>query len=101
MALIQKIDSDFAYIFPKAYLKLENVRVNLEKDQVRMEVRGYADEAAREKDRKDKNIISIYKDVINCKLSDIKIKDFSKDGIKTVCYKYLKTLEIFKNAIDN
>jgi len=97
MAIQIKYDSEFSFIFPKAYAKIENIRINIEDELFRIEIRYFATKEARQIDTS----LGIGKEIIEVKFSDIgKIKNFDKNSIKTLCYNYIKTLDQFKGGVD-
>jgi DNA relaxase NicK len=106
MALQQKLDkkhedNDYGYNFDDAYFKIVNVKIDVERNQVNIEVRGYASKTA----RNIENTIGIYKKIFKCTLEDLKLEKLPKkdisinDAIKTNAYKYIKK-NFLKNAKD-
>jgi hypothetical protein len=86
------VDNDYGYNFDDAYFKVENIRIDVARNQANIEVRGYASETA----RNIENSIGIFKKVFKCSLADLNLdiafsKNISiKDSIKTSAYEYLK-----------
>lgn len=108
--------NDYGFEFKQAYFKIENLRIDTRQSSVRIELRGYANPGAREEQkRRDEdvndpkkdvngsnviNVIGIYKEVIHCNMSDLKVKSFSINDILAAGYVYLKTLKRFVKGSD-
>lgn len=97
MAIQISYDSEFNFTFKKSYAKIENIRIDVERDICWIDVRLYADQKARE----IKGSIGVGKKSIEIKLSELSnLKKFTNDDIKTACYEKLKTLDEFQGGID-
>ena len=98
-------DNDYGIDFKGTYYKIDNVRIDVARSEVRIEVRGYASKAARElqkerEEAKAPTIIGIYKKTFTVKLTDLKPKSLDQAAILTACYGYLKTQEDFEGTKD-
>lgn len=80
--------------FPDCYYKIEECMIDPVSDRVRISVRGYHNEDSRQKAAGH----GIYKEVVDCKLTDLKSDKFDYDSILTAGYEYIKTLDNFKNG---
>jgi hypothetical protein len=144
----------YGFDFKETYFKIENIKVDIERNKIDIHVRGYASPEARDiekqwenrrqqiKEKREKiqilsskrkeltskkdekeieklnkkidklheekdklteeennssRVIGIYKEIIKCSLDDLTIKSFTKDGLKTAAYNYLKeNIDLFK-----
>lgn len=149
----------YGFDFEEIYFKISNLRIDVSRDEIKIDVRGYASPEAREMEKKRENleklvrkdllgnikdlrekikkkretlknsendtvlenlkkelekiekerevkekeldetsrIVGIYKESFICTISDLKIEDFSVNGIKTAAYNYLKeNIELLK-----
>lgn len=93
--LIKKIDNDFNMEFPDSYVKIENIRIDVERELAKVDVRIYANEEAR---TQNKN--GIKKDTVNIGFGQLTITELTKDEIKTQCYEYIKNLTLYKDGVD-
>lgn len=96
MAIEISYNSEFNFIFEKSYAKIENIRIDVERDICWIDVRFYADQKARETE----GSMGVGKKSIEIKLSELQLKKFDIEAIKTACYEKLKTLDEFKGGID-
>jgi hypothetical protein len=94
-------DNDYGFNYDDAYFKIENIRIDIERNRANIELRGYASKTARNK----KGSIGVYKKIYKCSLEDLQLnkavkKDASiKDAIKTAAYKHLRA-KYFKDGKD-
>ena len=79
--------------FKDCYFKIEQLQIDPIADNIRIAVRGYINQESRKSDS-----YGIFKQVINCKFTDIKSKKFDYDSILTASYEYLKTLDEYKDG---
>ena len=96
MAIEISYNSEFNFIFEKSYAKIENIRIDVERDICWIDVRFYADQKARETE----GSMGVGKKSIEIKLSELQLKKFDIEAIKVACYEKLKELEDFKGGID-
>jgi hypothetical protein len=106
MAIKQKLDkenedNDYGYNFDDAYFKISNVKIDVERNQINIEIRGYASETA----RGIEGSIGIYKKIFKCQFNNVDFFNLDttlsqKEAIKTACYNYIKSLPEFNEAID-
>ena len=133
MAITKSIDdTNYGYVFEEAYLRIGEVMIRPYHDEVRIDLRGYADANARDSlDRFDemkaafkkahndseeedfkikemtealgKKPIGIYRDIILLTFNKFceYCTEFSKDKILAGAYTYVKTLDKYKESIDN
>lgn len=102
MALEISCNSEFGYIFEKAYAKIENIKINVERDECWVDVRIYANQEARNlsvDENMGLRVMGIGKKSIKLKISELDIKEFSIDNLKTLCYTKIKE-DFFKEGKD-
>ena len=92
---ITKDVSDYKFDFNNVYFKIDDAQIDTLNEEIRVGVRGYASEYARQNKG-----MGIYKKSFIVKFSDLTLSSFSKNDILAAVYNYLKTLDEFKNAID-
>ena len=90
---LTKENNSYKFDFNNVYYKIDDCQIDTLIEEVRLGVRGYATEYARQQ-----NAMGIYKKVFNIKFSDLTITSFSKNELLTACYNYLKTLDEFKET---
>lgn len=96
MAIQLKYNSEFNFTFLKCYAKIENIRIDVERDLCWVDIRLYAEKKARETE----GSIGVGKKSIEIKLSELNLEKFTADDIKTACYEKLKKLEDFQGGVD-
>ena len=100
MAIEIKYNSEFEYEFKNAYAKIENIQIDIQKEEVWINVRTYATQAARNAITKEKFVNGIAKETVKLKLSELKSTEFSVDSIKKECYNQLKKQKKYKEGKD-
>jgi hypothetical protein len=80
--------------FDEAYYKIDACDIDANKETIRVGLRGYASEYARQQE----NAIGSYKKLIHINFSDLKLTEFSKDEILKAVYEWITTQEEFKNG---
>lgn len=90
-----KDDNSYKFDFNNVYYKIDDCQIDTLIEEIRVGVRGYASEYARQNKG-----MGIYKKVFLVKFSDLTLTSFSKDDILTAAYNYLKTLDEFKESKD-
>ena len=101
MAIKKKKKSDVEFTFDDMYIKIFRLRIDVERNRIVMEIEGFANKEAREKD-KVLPVNRVLKDSIKIDnaFNVIKAKDFSIDSIYKACYDYLKTLDEYSGGED-
>jgi hypothetical protein len=82
-------NNDYGFNFDKAYYKIDNIRIDIARNQVNIELRGYANKDAREME----GTIGVYKKVFKCSLDEL---DLDGDDLITKAYRYIKKTEFSK-----
>jgi len=100
MAMQGKLDkekNEYRYEFKEVYYKIDELTVDLDthREEIGIGVRGYPDKASRESEG-----MGIYKKVFIVPFDEFNCKSFSKEDLLTAAYKYIKTLDDFKNIKD-
>lgn len=90
---ITKDVSDYKFDFNNVYFKIDDAQIDTLNEEIRVGVRGYASEYARQNKG-----MGIYKKSFLVSFSALSLTSFSKNDILTAVYNYLKTLDEFKNT---
>lgn len=101
MAIQKLVNSEYLGTeFPEAYWKIHNVRIDVEKSEMWIELRAYANADARAKDTDGRTIGGIEKRTEKVPLSEVIPKEYTADGIKAAAYEYIKTLKEYQGGVD-
>ena len=94
---LSKEKNEYRYEFKEVYYKIDELTLDLDthREEVGIGVRGYIDKAARDADG-----MGIYKKTFIVPFDEFNCKSFSKKDLLTAAYKYIKTLDDFKNIKD-
>ena len=90
---ITKDVSDYKFDFNNVYFKIDDAQIDTLNEEIRVGVRGYASEFARQNKG-----MGIYKKSFLISFSNLSPASFSKNDILAAAYNYLKTLDEFKNT---
>jgi hypothetical protein len=96
LAIEIKYNSEFNYLFPNAYTKIENVRIDVMREELRIDIRIYADQKARNTD----NSLGIGKKTFSVKFSELNNSNITKNDILKLCYEKIKENELLKDGKD-
>ena len=88
-------DNSYKTDFNDCYYKIDACDIDVNKEEVRIGLRGYASEYAREQE----DSMGIYKKVFHVKFSELKLINFSRNNILAACYEWLMDQEEFKTGV--
>ena len=96
MAIEIIYNSEFNYPFPNAYTKIENVRIDVMREEIRIDIRIYADQNARNID----SSLGVGKKTFSIKFNEINNTNITKNDILKLCYEKIKVNELLKDGKD-